>query len=170
MITEIKGYLIAAAAVIVLALIVGAFFYGEHRIEVQDAGKFAAVAQEAKDSQANTDRINTANTTVTKDAYNELQTKLAGYSSSVDDLTQRLHDATSAGSPVIVSRPMVATCQSPVTVRVGEPAASVPGSAEPTPAEGSTLPTELLRDDLTIALQNIEALRVVIEESQKVQH
>lgn len=169
MLTEIKGYLIAAGAVAVLALLVGAYFYGEHRIEIQDASKFAAIAQQAKDAQARTDEINTANKTVSKDAYNELQTKLAGYSSTVDDLTQRLRDAASAGSPVIVSGPMVATCK-PADKGPARAAGTVdPGTAEAAPAEASTLPTEVLRDDLTLALQNIEALRVVIEESDKVQ-
>lgn len=169
MFSEIKGYLAAAGAVLVIALVVGAFFYGEHRVEVQDAGKFAAVEQQAKDAQAQTDRVNTANTTVSKDAYNELQTKLAGYDSAVTDLTERLHDAASTGLPVIVSRPMVASCQPADVGSTRETAASNPATVGPTPVEGSTLPTEVLRDDLTLTLANIEALRVVIEESDKVQ-
>lgn len=162
---EIKGYLYAAGAVAILALLVGAFFYGEHRVEVQDAAKFSAVAQQAKDAQAETDRTDKANNYVTKDAYNELQTKLAGYSASVDDLTQRVHDSASAGRPVIVSGTVAATCQpaDQGTAREAE-------AGNPRPVESaSTLPTEILRDDLTLALQNIEALQVVIEASDKVQ-
>lgn len=165
MLTQIKGYLYAAGAVLVLALLVGAYFYGKHTVEVQDAAKFAAVAQQAKDAQAQTDRLDKANTTVSKDAFNELQAKLSGYSANIDDLTQRLHDASSKGRPIIVSGPVVATCQHADPGPTGQAEAGNPGPAE----SASTLPTEVLRDDLTLALQNINALIVVIDESSRVQ-
>lgn len=173
MLTEIKGYLYAAGAVLVLALIIGAgvggYVKGVHKIELQDAPKFAVIAQAAKDQQAATDKTNVANNYVTKDAYAQLQTQLAGYSSNIDDLTQRLHSAAAAGKPVIVSGPMVTTCQSPVPSAVGSAEAGLTGPVGPAPAEGSTLPTEVLRDDLTLALQNVQALETVEDLAAKVQ-
>lgn len=173
MLTEIKGYLYAAGAVLVLALIIGAgvggYVKGVHKIELQDAPKFAVIAQAAKDQQAATDKTNIANNYVTKDAYAQLQTQLAGYSSNIDDLTQRLHDSAAAGKPVIVSGPMVAAvqCTDAGTTRITE--ASNPITVGSAPVEGSTLPTEVLRDDLTLALQNVEALEVVLDAAARVQ-
>lgn len=165
MLTEIKGYLYVAGGVALLALLVGAFFYGEHRIEVQDAAKFAAIKQAAVDEQKETDRIDTANNFVTKDAYNALKTQLVGYTASVNDLTKRMRDAASKGGPVLVSETVGATCQPADQGTVGSAEAGNPG-----PTESVTrLPTEILRDDLTLALQNIEALRVIIDTSDRVQ-
>lgn len=165
MLSSLKGYMIAAGAVLVLALIVGAYFKGRHDIQLNDSAKFAAIKQQAKDEQAQTDKTDLANNYVKKDAYNELQNKLTGYSTSVDDLTERLR--VSAGHPVILPAPVGVTCKSTNPGTIGQAKASDAGPAEPTPA--SIIQTEILRDDLTLALQNIEALIVVLEEADKVQ-
>lgn len=165
MLASVKGYVIAAGAVFVLALLVGAYFKGRYDVTKIDLPKFAAIAQQAKDEQAATDKTNIANHFVTKEAYAELQTQLAGYSGNVDDLTQRLRDLTAKNKPVIVSGPMAASCQPTDPSSAGKAAPSDPGPVE----SASTLPTEILRDDLTLALQNIEALQVIITASDKVQ-
>lgn len=165
MLASVKGYVIAAGAVFVLALLVGAYFKGRYDVTKIDLPKFAAIAQQAKDQQAATDKTNTRNNFVTKEAYAELQTQLAGYSGNVDDLTQRLHDLTAQNKPVIVSGPVVASCKPTDPGSAGKAAPGDPGPIE----SASTLPTEVLRDDLTLALQNIETLQVIIEAAGKVQ-
>lgn len=170
MLASLKGYMIAAGAVLVIALLVGAYFKGRNDVIKLDGPKFAAIKQEGIDQQKEADRVDKANNFVTKEAYAELQAKLAGYSSNVDDLTKRLSDLQAAGKPVIVSGPMVATCQRTDAGPTGTAAASNTGPAEPATAEVySSLPTEVLRDDLTLALQNIDALIVIAEAADKVQ-
>jgi len=165
MLSSLKGYMIAAGAVLVLALLVGAYFKGRNDVIKLDGPKFAAIAQQAKDEQAATDKTNIANNFVTKEAYAELQSKLAGYSNNVDDLTKRLSDLAAQNKPIIVSGPVVATCKSTDAGPTGATAPSNPGPVE----SASTLPTEVLRDDLTLALQNIDALIVIAEAADKVQ-
>lgn len=165
MLSSLKGYMIAAGAVLVLALLVGAYFKGRNDVIKIDGPKFAAIQQQALDEQAATNKTNLANNFVTKEAYAELQSKLAGYSSNVDDLTQRLHDLVAKGTPIIMSGPVAATCKSTDAGPTGEAAPSAPGPVE----SASTLPTEVLRDDLTLALQNIDALIVIADAADKVQ-
>lgn len=165
MLASLKGYLIAAGAVLVLALLVGAYFKGRYDVTKVDVPKFAAIAQQAKDEQSQTDKTNIANNYVTKEAYAELQTQLAGYDSSVNDLNQRLRDLTAQNKPIIVSGPVAVTCQPTDAGSAGKGEASHSGPIE----SASTLPTEILRDDLTLALQNITALQVIVEAADKVQ-
>lgn len=167
MLASLKGYMIAAGAVLVLCLIAGAYFKGRYDVTKIDVIKFAVAEQQAKDEQAATDKTNIANNYVTKEAYAELQVKLAGYTSTNDDLTQRLRDLSAARKPIILSGPVAAPCKPADAGAAGTTAAS--DSAASGPASASTLPTEVLRDDLTLALQNIQALIVIVDAAAKVQ-
>lgn len=167
MLTQIKGYLYAAGGVAIFALLVGAFLYGEYRVEKADAIKFAVIEQQAKDAQLETDKINIANDYVAKETYNVLQKKLEGYGSTVSDLTDRLLDAQRKGQRIILPTAMAATCQHADTGSVGEATTSNPEPTEPASAT-SLIATEVLRDDLTLALTNIDVIQAVMDESDKI--
>lgn len=171
MLSSLKGYMIAAGAVLFLALLTGAYLKGRIDVHKIDDPLFAQEKQKGKDEQAAADKTNIANNFVTKEAYNELQNTLAGYGSTIDDLSARLRELTSAGKPIILSSTVAAPCKPADPGPVGKAEASTQRPAEPAPASASTstLDTEVLRDDLTLALQNIEALQVIIEASGKVQ-
>lgn len=167
MLSSLKGYMIAAGAVLIVALLVGVYFKGRYDSSLVYIPQIAAAEQKGRDQQAATDQTNTANNFVTKDAFNELQVKLAGYGSTINDLTQRLRVAAAQGKPIILPAAMAAACK---PTDVGPAGTATPSdTAAEGPAAASTIPTEVLRDDLTLALQNIEALRTVIETSDRVQ-
>lgn len=161
-------YAILAGLILLAGAFTGVYFKGRHDVQIADASKFAVVAQAAQDAQAATDKTNLANNYVTKESYDALKNMLAGYNSSVTDLTQRLHVATAAGRPVIVPEPVVASIQCTDPRPAGSTEAGLAGSAEPAPAR-SSIETEVLRDDLTLAMQNIQALEVIEDQAAKVQ-
>lgn len=165
-------YAILAGVLLLIGTLTGVYFKGRHDVEVADAAKFAVVAQAAKDAQIAANKTDIANNYVTKESYNALSNMLAGYNSTVTDLTQRLHNASSAGRPVILPAPMVIAQQCTDPRAAGSPEASLAesaGLATPDPVVRSLIETEVLRDDLSLAIKNIQALEVIQDEASRVQ-
>jgi hypothetical protein len=148
------GAIVAVTAVLCLIT----FFETKQHYQTQYVQLTAEIKQASADQAIKVAQQNLIEKNATQEAYNAIQTSNAAYVDTVADLSKRLQQRPT-GSPIIVSSPGGVTCKSPDRPAVGPANPVTPGPVGPT----STLDTEILRDDLNIAISNAKALKAINE-------
>lgn len=142
----------------------GICFYGYEKGVQKYVALKAEVAAEARAQQKAADDKDRADNYFTKDAYEKLQNNAADLAAANSDLAERLRNHP---GPIIVPAPVGSACKPTIGAGPGHADTVPSGTAEPA-SEASVIGTEVLRDDLTIALDDAKALKAIIQLSREV--
>ena len=148
---------------LIAALLIAFAWYSHHERVIGAQQEVTVVAAAEKKQQAAVDAIIANNQKIEDQANETIKALSSTLATANADLGQRLHNDTSANRSIIVPE---ASCPS---VEPANGTAAKEGTSSPSAtAQRSSIETQVLKDDLNIALDHNEQLQAIIEEFQAI--